>query len=43
MNYIQIDNGLKAQVQQLDFNVDYVFAFAGLAGTASSELLIKRF
>lgn len=42
-NYIQIDIGVKAQVQQLDFNVDYIFAFAGLTGTANSEFLIERF
>ncbi|MDB4534377.1 NAD(P)-dependent oxidoreductase [Vicingaceae bacterium] len=42
-NYQQIDITNLQDLQQLDFNVDYVFAFAGLTGTGSSPELIDRF
>ncbi|PCI97360.1 MAG: UDP-glucose 4-epimerase [Flavobacteriales bacterium] len=42
-NYQQIDITNKAELQQLDFNVDYVFAFAGLTGTGNSPEDIEKF
>jgi len=42
-NYLQIDITSKEDLQQLDFNVDYVFAFAGLTGTGSSLEIIEEF
>ena len=42
-NYKQIDITDKEQLGQLDFNVDYVFAFAGLTGTGNSKEEIERF
>ena len=42
-NYQQIDITNKSELVQLDFNVDYVFAFAGLTGTGNSEEEIKQF
>jgi len=42
-NYLQIDITNNADLQQLDFNVDYVFAFAGLTGTGSSPEIIENF
>jgi len=42
-NYKQIDVSNIAELQQLDFNVDFVFAFAGLTGTGSSPEIIERF
>ncbi len=42
-NYIQIDITDKEKLQQLDFNVDYVFAFAGLTGTGNSKEEIEKF
>mgnify|MGYP000265313243 CR=1 FL=1 len=42
-NYLQIDITKKEELQQLDFNVDYVFAFAGLTGTGSTPEIIEKF
>lgn len=42
-NYIQIDITIKEDLEQLNFNVDYVFAFAGLTGTENSESVIDSF
>jgi len=42
-NYLQVDITDKTQLQQLDFNVDYIFAFAGLTGTGNSKEEIERF
>jgi|TARA_B110000459_G_C16603673_1_gene492396 UDP-glucose 4-epimerase len=42
-NYLQIDITNKAALTQLNFNVDYVFAFAGLTGTGSSKEEIAKF
>lgn len=42
-NYIQIDVTNLSELQELDFNVDYVFAFAGLTGTGSSPEIIEKF
>ena len=42
-NYQRIDVTEKDDLQQLDFNVDYVFAFAGLTGTGSSQEIIEKF
>jgi len=41
--YQQIDITKKDELEQLDFNVDYVFAFAGLTGTGGSTEEIARF
>jgi UDP-glucose 4-epimerase len=42
-NYIPIDITNKAEFNKLDFNVDYVFAFAGLTGTSNSPEIIEKF
>ncbi len=42
-NYQRIDVTKKNDLQQLNFNVDYVFAFAGLTGTKSSPEIIEKF
>lgn len=42
-NYQQIDITNPKELQQLDFNVAYVFAFAGLTGTGSSPEIIEQF
>jgi UDP-glucose 4-epimerase len=42
-NYQQIDITNKTELQQLDFKVDYIFAFAGLTGTGKSKEEIERF
>ena len=42
-NYLQIDITNKQELLLVDFNVDYVFAFAGLTGTGNSMELIKKF
>jgi len=42
-NYQQIDITNKAALKQLNFNVDYVFAFAGLTGTGNSKEEIAEF
>lgn len=42
-NYKQINITNKEELTQLDFNVDYVFAFAGLTGTGNSEKEIAQF
>jgi UDP-glucose 4-epimerase len=42
-NYLQIDVTNIDDLQHLNFNVDYVFAFAGLTGTGSSPDVIEKF
>ncbi len=42
-NYQKVDVTQKEDLQQLDFNVDYVFVFAGLTGTQSSPEIIQKF
>ena len=42
-SYQSIDVTKIDDLNQLDFNVDYVFAFAGLTGTQSSPEIIERF
>lgn len=42
-NYKKIDVTQKDDIQQLDFNVDYVFVFAGLTGTQSSPEIVEKF
>jgi UDP-glucose 4-epimerase len=42
-SYQQIDITNKTELQQLDFKVDYIFAFAGLTGTGKSKEEIERF
>lgn len=43
LGYQQIDITNKEELNQLNFNVDYVFAFAGLTGTGSSKEEIAKF
>lgn len=42
-NYKKIDVTQKDDLQRLDFNVDYVFVFAGLTGTQSSPEIVEKF
>ena len=42
-NYRQVDITDPDSLSQLDFNVNYVFQFAGLTGTQSSEELAAKF
>ena len=42
-NYRKIDVTNINELQQLDFNVDYVFVFAGLTGTGNSSGIIEKF
>ena len=42
-NYQKIDVTNISDLQQLDFNVDYVFVFAGLTGTQSSPEIAEKF
>ncbi len=42
-NYQKIDVTQKTDLQQLDFDVDYVFSFAGLTGTGSLLEVVERF
>ena len=42
-NYQKIDITKKEDLELLDFNVDYVFVFAGLTGTKSTPELIEKF
>ncbi len=42
-NYKQIDITQKADLLTLNFNVDYVFAFAGLTGTGNSPEEVENF
>jgi len=41
--YKQIDITNKEELNQLNFNVDYVFAFAGLTGTGNTEGEVAKF
>jgi UDP-glucose 4-epimerase len=43
LNYQKIDVTDIKNLQQLDFNVDYVFVFAGLTGTGGSPEITKKF
>jgi UDP-glucose 4-epimerase len=42
-NYKKIDITKNSELDQLDFNVDYIFMFAGLTGTQNSPELKKKF
>jgi UDP-glucose 4-epimerase len=42
-NYQQVDITDQAALKQLNFNVDYIFAFAGLTGTGNSKEEIEKF
>lgn len=42
-DYQQVDITNLKELQQLDFNVDYVFVFAGLTGTGNSPEIIAQF
>jgi len=42
-NYKKIDITSKDDLQQLDFNIDYIFAFAGLTGTGSAPEIVDKF
>ena len=35
-NYIKADVSIQSDIESIDFNVDYIFVFAGLTGTSAA-------